>query len=154
MATWSLPARLRAHVIANKHRLQGKFMSCYSRDSCSRGCPLFSLCLGFHSSHSCQLVNYSTIHQIHLISTTPSHIEIAPVIELMRCVCFYSQLASDSTDIWRQPTRPEGLHASLILAITKAFSQAMGSLEGNEEMGEKTQKLLCHLLHNYCWPSI
>lgn len=86
MATWSLPAGLKAHATASRQRLQAKFMSCYSRDCCLQGCHLFSLCLGLHSSPSCQLVNYSIIHQIHLMSTTPSQTENAPVIELIQCV--------------------------------------------------------------------
>ena len=151
MATWSLPAGLKAHATASRQRLQAKFMSCYSRDCCLQGCHLFSLCLGLHSSPSCQLVNYSIIHQIHLMSTTPSQTENAPVIELIQCVDFYHQLASDFIDICRQTTRLERLHAGLILAIKQIFSQTMGSPEGN---GRKGTKLLCYLLHHYRWSSI
>lgn len=135
--------------IAKEHGLQGKFMSCYARDSRSKGCHLFILCLGSHSGHSCQLVNNSTIHQILLISTTPGPTEKPPMIELIRCAYFSRQLASDSTDICRKKIRPEGFHAGLIFSITEMLSQIMGCLVGKGEVKEKKQKLLCHLLHNY-----
>lgn len=134
MAAWSLPAWLKARAIASQQRLQAKFMSCYSRDCCLQGCHLFSLCLGLHSSLSCQLVNYSTIHQIPLMSTTPSQTENVPVIELIHCVDFYCQLASDFIDICRQTTRLERLHAGLILAITHSAKP----WAHQREMGEKT----------------
>lgn len=72
------------------------------------GLSPFSLCLGFHYSHSCQLLNHSTIHQIHLIPTTPSQIEKATTIELIHCIYFNHHLASDSADICRETTHPGG----------------------------------------------
>lgn len=148
MATRFLPTQLRARVTAKEHRLRGKFMSCYSWDSYSKGCHLFSPCLGWHSSHSFQLANNSTIHPIHLISTTPSQRENAPMIELICCIYFNRHLASDSTDICRKTTSPEGFHTGLILSIAKTLSQILGFPAEKMEMKE-THKL-CHL-HNYCW---
>lgn len=81
------------------------------------------------------------MHQIHLVSTTPSQKENAAMIELIHCVYFNQHLASKSTDICRKTTRPEGFHTGLIFAITETLSQIMGSLEGKGEVEEKKTSL-------------
>ena len=127
------PRSLPAHIIAKE---RGN-----SWPSCSKGCHLFSLCLGSHSSHSCQLVNNSAIHPIPLITTLPPSDRNAAVIELIHCVYFNRHVASHSTDICRKTTWPEGFHAGFVLAITEILSQILGSLEGKEEKGRKETKI-------------